>query len=338
MKKIFLFLLAFVLILSITPVSQVFAAVPRAPKLNIGSVYYIRNESHARYMDVYTTSGNGANVEGIWFGNYSSQRWKLLDAGDGYYYLQPESDTYCYLDRWSVGDNPSNVCLYTASGSDTSKWKIWPTNDGLYIIENKAYPNQVINIANTSDSRTNIFTSTYSGAWYEKWQFEQVLNTSKDNYAPPIALNTTVITSPYGMRNGSMHHGVDIGTTGGLVTKPLYATANGLATYKRYIRNNQYTVQYGNYVELPHDTGGTGSRYAHLSFFAFGFSASTLPKLIGNYSGTISTVGTKTVERGYFLGRSGDTGNSTGTHLHYEHLTNFSSNTRDNPASYVKLP
>ena len=48
------------------------ATVPRAPKLTVGKTYYIRNESHARYMDVWRTSRNGENVDGIWFGEYAS--------------------------------------------------------------------------------------------------------------------------------------------------------------------------------------------------------------------------------------------------------------------------
>ncbi len=105
------------------------------------------------------------------------------------------------------------------------------------------------------------------------------------------------IVSGYGMRHHpilkvrKMHSGVDfllrVGT-------PVVATANGV------IRRATYNSTYGNHVDIRHPEAGYMTRYAHLS---------EIPDTIGR--GT-------TIARGDVIGYSGNSGRSTGPHLHYE--------------------
>lgn len=105
------------------------------------------------------------------------------------------------------------------------------------------------------------------------------------------------IISAYGMRQHpvlkvrKMHPGVDFLLRRGT---PVMATANG--TVKRAERSPSY----GNVIEVRHPESGYRTRYAHLS---------DIPNDV--YRGT-------TVQRGDTIGYSGDTGLSTGPHLHYE--------------------
>jgi murein DD-endopeptidase MepM/ murein hydrolase activator NlpD len=88
------------------------------------------------------------------------------------------------------------------------------------------------------------------------------------------------------------HQGIDISTEKG---QPVYATADGT------VEGASYTGDYGNLIVLRHGFG-LSTRYGHLSSF-------------------VAKIG-QSVKRGNVIGYVGSTGRSTGSHLHYEILTN----------------
>ena len=102
------------------------------------------------------------------------------------------------------------------------------------------------------------------------------------------------ITSRYGMRRDpfrrtmAMHAGIDFKAPYGA---PIYATAPGVVV--KAGREGAY----GKLVEIRHDNGFT-TRYAHMSAIKVRHGAR--------------------VRRGTVVGRLGNTGRSTGAHLHYE--------------------
>jgi murein DD-endopeptidase MepM/ murein hydrolase activator NlpD len=97
------------------------------------------------------------------------------------------------------------------------------------------------------------------------------------------------ITSPYGMRNGRLHKGVDIGAPTG--AKIVSAKA-GVVYTKAYDSGG-----YGNYVIVNHG-GGYMTVYAHMS--------------------SVSVSKGQEVAKGQKIGEVGSTGRSTGPHLHFE--------------------
>lgn len=122
----------------------------------------------------------------------------------------------------------------------------------------------------------------------------------------PIPSQT--ITSGFGMRSdpftghAAMHNGVDfVGPYGGKV----YATAEGKVTYA-----GRYS-EYGNFVEISH-SNGISTRFGHLKEI-------------------LVREGQK-VSRGSVIGTQGNTGRSTGTHVHYEVRMN---NEAKNPKPFV---
>ena len=110
-------------------------------------------------------------------------------------------------------------------------------------------------------------------------------------------------TSPYGARWGRKHEGIDMA---GPVGTPVYVTGEGVVTYAGWQRG------YGNVIKVQHALG-TETRYAHLS-------------RIGVKSG-------QKVSRGARIGDMGNTGRSTGSHLHYEVRVNGKA---VNPLSFIK--
>lgn len=110
------------------------------------------------------------------------------------------------------------------------------------------------------------------------------------------------IVSPFGSRSGRMHEGVDIAANTGA---PVVAAESGR------VISAGWNGGYGKCVEISHGDGVV-TRYAHLSSF--------------NVS-----VGQQVV-RGQLIGRVGNTGRSTGPHLHFEVLVN---GTPHNPSKFI---
>lgn len=106
--------------------------------------------------------------------------------------------------------------------------------------------------------------------------------------------NIDHVSSGFGLRNDplrrtpAMHGGVDFK---GPWAEPVLATAHGTIT------RAGPSGAYGNLVEIAHDNG-VSTRYAHLS--------------------AVSVSVGQRVERGDVVGRMGNSGRSTGPHLHYE--------------------
>lgn len=110
-------------------------------------------------------------------------------------------------------------------------------------------------------------------------------------------------TSPFGRRWGRMHEGIDMAAP---VGTPVYATGEGTVVFAGWQRG------YGNLIKIQHELG-TETRYGHLSKIRV-------------------KVGQK-VSRGSQIGDMGNTGRSTGSHLHYEVRVNGRA---VNPMSFIK--
>lgn len=121
---------------------------------------------------------------------------------------------------------------------------------------------------------------------------------STADWAWPLGNEYCYISSKYGYRDASIggnafHGGLDIaGGSGRLHGKPIYATRSG-----KVITAVTSDRGYGIYVIIDHGDGYS-SLYAHMS---------------ARYVSTGDTV-----NKGDMIGRVGNTGNSTGAHLHFE--------------------
>ena len=110
--------------------------------------------------------------------------------------------------------------------------------------------------------------------------------------------------NPFTRRGRELHSGIDIK---GRIGEPIRVTADGVVTFSGYEGN------YGYVVKVKHQNGYE-TRYAHL--------VRTQVKR------------GQRVEAGSVVGLLGNTGRSTGPHLHYEILKN---NKKVNPEKYLEL-
>lgn len=119
-----------------------------------------------------------------------------------------------------------------------------------------------------------------------------------------------IITSGYGKRDqptagaSTNHKAVDIG----IRYQPIYAPADG------YVVTSQSVSGYGNFIMIKH-SNSLYTCYGHLS--SYNVSAG------------------QTVKRGQQIAISGNTGVTTGPHLHFEVRTNGTSASRVNPLNYI---
>ncbi len=111
------------------------------------------------------------------------------------------------------------------------------------------------------------------------------------------------LSSRYGMRGGRMHYGIDIAAPTGTAIK---AADGGKVVYAGW------KGSYGYMVEIDHENGYK-TRYAHCS---------KIEVKVGDR-----------VYKGQIIARVGNTGRSTGSHLHFEVLKN---GVNVNPSGYVK--
>lgn len=105
------------------------------------------------------------------------------------------------------------------------------------------------------------------------------------------------ITSPYGSRKGAFHYGIDIGNTRG--TSVVAAAQGRVIEVFGSCKEGRRSCggRYGNYIVIAH-VNGTTTRYAHLQKVSV-------------------SVGDNVVQ-GERIGTVGNTGRSTGPHLHFE--------------------
>ena len=128
----------------------------------------------------------------------------------------------------------------------------------------------------------------------------------------PVAISGTVITSGYGVREHPIqgvvkeHTGIDIGNAP--LGTPVVAAADGVVSYAGWLGG------YGNCVMINHGDG--------------------VVTLYGHGNKILTSVNTK-VKQGDTIMEVGQTGNSTGPHLHFEVRINGN---YTNPLSFVKVP
>ncbi len=120
-----------------------------------------------------------------------------------------------------------------------------------------------------------------------------------------IPVSHGAVSSEFGTRNGRLHAGIDLRVPVGTA---VHAADNGTVIYAGY------SSSYGYYIKIDHGNGLT-TVYAHNS------------QLVVEKG--------ETVVKGQLISYSGNTGRSTGPHVHFEVRMN---GTPINPRNYLNLP
>lgn len=129
---------------------------------------------------------------------------------------------------------------------------------------------------------------------------------------PVNHLSVSRLTSPFGMRSRGMHRGIDFSMP---IGTPLVAVADGVVHLSR-TNSGGVNAGYGHYIVIKHDNG--------------------LYSLCGHLNRLSPFKETERVRKGQIICESGNTGTSSGPHLHFEmHEGRFSfGTTNKDPVFY----
>ncbi len=176
-------------------------------------------------------------------------------------------------------------------------------NQAKYAAELKALENQQKNNNSSSGNKNNSNSGSNNSGSNGNYN-----SGGSGRLQRPVSSGS--VTAGMYYPSGSYHGAIDYGVPAGT---PVYAADAGVV-----IKTANLTYSYGTYVVIQH-IGGLQTWYAH------------------GTSGSICVSEGQTVSRGQQIMRSGNSGHSTGAHLHFEvRVAPYDYNTcRVNPANYM---
>lgn len=173
------------------------------------------------------------------------------------------------------------------STNNSIKIKLPPTS----LVSKASIVDEVeITMATNEDNAVDVKAEYWDTTVYNPYkdivvEFPLQIEFSDSTYASPVP-HKKVITSRYGWRRGRPHKGIDIDLVTG---DSVVAMLDGVVRFARYSRGHGKTVVVRHY-------NGLETTYAHLS--------------------DIAVKANDTIAKGGYLGKGGNTGRSTGSHLH----------------------
>lgn len=103
----------------------------------LDGIYYIKSYFSGMYLDIEGgSSANNANLLQYYYNGNANQKFKLVSAGNGYYYIYTGASGYSkVLDvaKKSTADG-ANVAQYTYNGGSNQKFKVTEAQSGVYAI------------------------------------------------------------------------------------------------------------------------------------------------------------------------------------------------------------
>ncbi len=143
----------------------------------LDGTYYIKSYYSGLYLDIVNgSSANNANLQQWSYNGCYAQKFKLVSAGDGYYYIYTGASNYTkVLDvaKKSSADG-ANVAQYTYNGASNQKFKVTEVSDGVYaILTGVSGGNSCLDVYGWSTaSGGNIAQWTYWGGACQLWYLE----------------------------------------------------------------------------------------------------------------------------------------------------------------------
>lgn len=142
-----------------------------------GRTYFIRQKTSGKYLDVSGgVDENGRNVWQYSFNGSISQKWKILEAKNGYVMLQPELCPTRVLDiNNGSSDDGANAQVWDKNNSNAQLYKLKVISDGSYQILAKCADDKkcLTNQGGHTDAGTNIDLRGIVGEHPDQsWYFE----------------------------------------------------------------------------------------------------------------------------------------------------------------------
>jgi len=170
--------------------------------LKDGATYMIKNANSNLYIDIDGGKAtNGANAQ-QWGANGAGPQntFKLLSAGNGYYYIVSavgDGGTYVLDVSGNKSNNGANVHIYQFNGHNNQMFRFVRNANGSYKILTKVSENKsAVEIASASTSSgANVQQWVVNGESCQDWYLEPVVN-------PGCTMNTNVVYTFQNVKSG----------------------------------------------------------------------------------------------------------------------------------------
>ncbi|MGJ1384698.1 RICIN domain-containing protein [Sphingobacterium spiritivorum] len=121
------------------------------PDLTVGKYEIVTALNNTSLLDLPGIGEpvNGTKVQ-LWSSN-AQQKWRFVDAGNGYYKILPDPSTTKVLDVLGGSNaNGTQIQVWDDLNTDGQKWKISSVGSGYYTLSPKCAPSSLLEILNTS--------------------------------------------------------------------------------------------------------------------------------------------------------------------------------------------
>ncbi len=148
-----------------------------ATTTGLEGTYYIKSYYSGLYLDVAdSSSANSANIQQYAYNGGAGQKFKLVSAGDGYYYIYTGASNYSKVvdvSGKSTADG-ANILQYAYNGNTNQKFKLEEVSDGVYaILTGVTSGASCLDVYNWStESGGNIAQWSYWGGACQLWYLE----------------------------------------------------------------------------------------------------------------------------------------------------------------------
>lgn len=243
---------------------------------------------------------DGANCQLYEKNNTPAQWFCAIRQQNGSYIFTNAGSRKALDVAGAVAKPETNVIQFRLNSTIAQDYYLEPAGDGYWYIRSAVGENLYLDVscAGTSNG-TNIWIYTGNKTLAQKWKFIPVTNDQSAKTEPASAtwqwpMNGDTTTQPfakYSSTRKAYHLGVDLRSE----NKTVKAAADGVVVYKDYTSGN------GKHVVISHTLNDKTVKtlYSHLDSY-----------------NSCPNVG-ETVKVGQPIGVMGNTGNSTGPHLHF---------------------
>ena len=144
----------------------------------LDGTYYIKSYYSGLYLDVVNgSSSNNANIQQWYYNGCNAQKFKLVSAGDGYYYIYTGASNYSKVvdvAGKSKADG-ANILQYSYKGTANQKFKVTEVSSGVYaILTGVTSGASCLDVYGWSSSAGgNIAQWTYWGGACQLWYLER---------------------------------------------------------------------------------------------------------------------------------------------------------------------
>jgi len=128
------------------------------------------------------------NVQQFQLNHSDAQKFRFVNAGSGYYYIQNVGSNMVLDVQGGVASPGTNVWQYSKNNTDAQKWRLLDAGNGYFYIRSKLGDLNLDVHGGLKDNGTNIKVAAIKGGPAQQFKFKEAKHTPppKDSYVKPL--------------------------------------------------------------------------------------------------------------------------------------------------------